>query len=779
MLFKSLRGKLIAIFVLVLSLLALATGFATLSTMKRDSEAQAGEILNVAAKVLRQALDIRAEQLSDSVRVLAADFGFRRAVATAEQETIESVLQNHGSRINASLMLLLSPQGQLLASSDMAISMSDVTPLFQQTYSSGSSNNTVADIIILNGQPYQLVLAPVKAPALIAWAGMGFPLDAPLAEKIKSITGLDISFVTRPADTALLHNSTLDLAHQQQLPTLLPPLLAQAKTPLSNAEQDYISVALPLDKLQQLWAVQHLPNQRWLSSYQQFRQQLLLIFGAALSLALLVAFVFARSITRPLDALSRFARRIGQGFDDAPPAGSNDEIGLLGTTLHTMQINIRQREQQLVYNAEHDFLTGLHNRAAVERLLPDLLAQEAGSLLLINIQKFKHLNDVLGFSNADQLLIQLAKRLHSVLPQPLLLARLGGDEFLLAYASLLTTDQVQAKLTLLSEHYQLNNSLINLKFCAGIYHFFQSQQTVNDALRRTDIALDHARRSPLRIAMYLQGQDERHQRDLTLIRDLPEALQSGQFYVVYQPKVDVGLQQCHGAEALIRWQHPQLGLIPPDQFITLAEHAGNISLITDWMLQQVICQTALWRQQGLHLQIAVNLSVFDLLSPALTDNIRRWLSHYQLPATALALEVTESAIMQDTGSVIKQLSQLRELGISLAIDDFGTGQSSLAYLKQLPVHEVKIDRAFVKDIEHNTNDALIVAATTQLAHSLGFSVTAEGLENRAGLAQLLHCRCDKVQGYYFSKPLEADKFSLWVQQFSADNQRWFNTETTA
>ena len=774
--FRSLRVRLIAIFVLLLSLLALATGLATLTSMKRDSEAQAADILNVATKVLRQALDIRAEQLSDSVRILAADFGFRRAVATAEQETIESVLQNHGSRINANLMLLLSPQGQLLASSDMQINIADIQSLFSQI---GNSSATVADIITLNGQPYQLVLAPVTAPNLIAWAGMGFPLDAPLAAKIKSITGLDLSFVTRPDNIPVLHSSTLDLSHQQQLPLLLPQLVLHANEAQSNPEQDYISVAVALDKQQQLWAVQHLPNQRWLSSYQQFRRQLLLIFGAALSLAILVAVIFARSISRPLDALSQFARRVGQGYDDAPPGGGSDEIGLLGSTLHTMQINIRQREQQLLHNAEHDSLTGLYNRAAIERLLPQILAQQNGSLLQINIQQFKHLNDVLGFSHADQLLVQLAQRLQQVQPSPLLLARLGGDEFLLVYGKALTIAEVQAKLTLLAEQYPLDDSLISLKFCAGVYHFTQGQHSVNDALRRSDIALDNARRLPQRIAIYQMGQDESHQRELQLIRDLPAALQQGQFYVVYQPKVDIRQQRCISAEALIRWQHPQLGFVAPDQFIMLAEHAGNIGLITDWMLQQVICQTARWWQQGVQLKVAVNLSVVDLLNPLLCDNISRLLSQQQLPATALALEITESAIMQDAATVIQQLSKLKALGITLAIDDFGTGQSSLAYLKQLPVHEVKIDRAFVKDIEHNSNDALIVAATTQLAHSLGFSVTAEGLEQRAGLAQLLQCQCDTVQGYYFSKPLQAGQFSLWLEQFNRQQQHWFATESTA
>lgn len=776
--FRSLRSKLVVIFVLVLSLLALASGFATLNTMKRDSQTQAREILTVANKVLRQALDIRAEQLSDSVRLLAADFAFRRAVATAEQETIESVLQNHGSRINASLMLLLSPEGELLVSSDMALTMADIMPLFRQT--NGNSNSTVADIVSLDGQPYQLVLAPVKAPALIAWVGMGFPLDSPLAENIKSITALDISFVTRHHSGVQLKSSTLDQAHQQLLPTLVPQLIQQADTAIINAEQDYISVALPLDKLQQLWAIQHLPNLRWLASYQQFRQQLLLIFSAALAVALLVAIVFARSITKPLNVLSQFASRIGQGqADTAPTISGNDEVAVLSRTLSTMQHDIRQREQQLLFNAEHDSLTGCYNRTAAERLLQPWLSLQDGCLIQLNIQQFKNINDVLGFSNGDQLLQQLAQRLNQLSPAAELIARLGADEFVLLYSQNKTAEQVQQLLRQLLDGFLLQKSVINLKLRAGVFNFSAGYVSVNDALRRVNIALDNARKVPENIAFYQQGQDESHQRELTLIHDLPLALQNGQFYVVYQPKVDIKQQQCYSAEALIRWQHPQLGFIAPDQFIALAEHAGCIGLITNWMLRQVINQTAQWWQQGIQVQIAVNLSVFDLLNPALTDTIRQLLLQQQLPAAALALEVTESAIMHDADSVILQLSQLRALGISLAVDDFGTGQSSLAYLKQLPVHEVKIDRAFVKDIEHNANDALIVSATTQLAHSLGFSVTAEGLENGAGLARLLDSGCDKVQGYYFAKPLQAPQFSQWLAQFNADTRPWFNTETIA
>jgi EAL domain-containing protein (putative c-di-GMP-specific phosphodiesterase class I) len=244
-------------------------------------------------------------------------------------------------------------------------------------------------------------------------------------------------------------------------------------------------------------------------------------------------------------------------------------------------------------------------------------------------------------------------------------------------------------------------------------------------------------------------------------------------FVVYQPKVSLHSRSAHSAEALIRWQHPQLGFVPPDEFIRLAEHSGLISRVTDWMILQVIRQLAEWRLAGIELTVAVNLSAYDLLSQDLPDQIQALLQQHQLPASALSLEVTEGAVMQDPQQVIQNLQVLRQMGIELAIDDFGTGQSSLAYLKRLPVHEVKIDRAFVKDIEHNVNDALIVNTTTELAHGLGLLVTAEGLENLAGLAKLQAAGIDKVQGYYFSKPLKAAEFSNWLTDFAQHNNKWF------
>ena len=773
--FDSLRSRLVISLVSLLTILALASGFATLNTMKKDSEQQARQVLRVAANVFLQALDNRASQLTNSVSILASDFGFRRAVATAEQETILSVLENHGSRVHADLVLLLSPGGDLMASTSAELTSNDVKPVFLQ--SKGSQSTTVNDILVLAGNSYQLVLVPVKAPQTIAWVGMGFSLNKQLAEQIKGITDLDISFTTNSSKTNQTLHSTLDLDTQQNLLPVLPRLVDTQQQPFSSNEGQFLSLALALDQQQLLWAVLHYPSARWQESYQKIRQQLLGIFGLSLTLALTLAFVIARSITQPLRLLSNFASQIGQGVTAAALPAAKGEIGLLGNTLQKMQMDIRTREAELLYQAEHDSLTGLKNRGAAERKLAELLPFEDVGLLLLNIKDFRHINDALGFANGDSLLQQMAQRLEQLIPAPLQVARLGGDEFLLLYNQHLSTAQLEDLKLQLHSGYLLADSPLSLKVSVGAYNITPGTVHANDAIRRLDIALNYAKKQPALLAFYQQGQDESHQRELTILRDLPTALQQNQLFVVYQPKVELAQQNCSSAEALIRWIHPELGFVPPDEFIKLAEHSGNIALVTQWMLSTVVAQLALWYQQGKHIKVAVNLSANDLTNSNLPQEIAALLKLYHLPSSVLALEVTEGAVMQDPKQVIQILTQLRDMGIELAIDDFGTGQSSLAYLKQLPVHEVKIDRAFIKDIEHNQDDALIVSATTQLAHGLGLKVTAEGLENLAGLAKLQQYSCDKVQGYFFSKPLTSEQFSQWLEQFANTKDQWFDSES--
>lgn len=764
---RSLRSQLTLLLVGLLLLLAVFTGYATLNTMRNDSEQQARQLLKVASNAAGQTLQVRSDQLTDSVRLLAADFGFRQAVATAEAETISSVLDNHGARINADLAFLFTPDGRMLAST-AAVQDNAVLPgLFEQARAQQGSQ---ASVLSVGERAYQLVLVPVRAPHIIAWVGMGFSVDQQLASQIADLTGLQVSFI-RLSGERLVLSSTLSAAAKQQLAEQLQPIMLDERV-LPELLPQHISQLFALSETQQLWGVLHLPNAQWLANYQALRNQLLQIFSLGLALALVVAFVYTRSVTRPLDKLVRYAKAIGRGQEVQPPAVALAEVGLLANTLTQMRAAIQQRERQLLEQVERDPLTGLANRLAVEKHLAARLQQQASTLLLLNIAKFRYVNDSLGYHSGDLLLQQLALRLNNETTINFC-ARLGADEFLLVIPSTLEEEQINSLLVNLAQPFDLAGSAINLQLVAGVYATTALAQDVNAILRRLEIALANAKADNLPQAWYRTGQDESHQRELTLIRDLPQALDSGQFSVVFQPKVDIVARRCRAAEALIRWQHPTLGFVSPMEFITLAERTGNISLISNWMLQQVIRQLASWQQLHPQVAVAVNLSAADLLDDALPARILAALAEAAVPVSALTLEVTESAVMQDASRAIANLKVLKQAGIKLAIDDFGTGQSSLAYLKNLPVHEVKIDRAFIKDIEHNQQDALIVQATAQLAGGLGLTVTAEGLENHAGLSRVLDAGCQQVQGYYFAKPLSAKDFSQWLQDFATQGERFF------
>jgi EAL domain-containing protein (putative c-di-GMP-specific phosphodiesterase class I) len=267
---------------------------------------------------------------------------------------------------------------------------------------------------------------------------------------------------------------------------------------------------------------------------------------------------------------------------------------------------------------------------------------------------------------------------------------------------------------------------------------------------------------------YHPGMDDGHKRRLTIIRDLPVTNQSDDFYVTYLPKINLSTMRCEGAEALIRWQHPKLGIIPPDEFIRIAEYAGSIHFITQWMFKHVLADQSLWRKQGYQLQISINLSVYDLLDQRLGSDLLNLLEANELPSDSLILEVTEAVVMNAPSSAIERLHQIQQSGIRLALDKFGSGNSSLAFLKTLPVAEVKIDRVFVKDLKEDVQDQLIITTSTKLAHDFGFTVTAEGVEDTETLALLKQAGCDAAQGYHFTKPLPAREFITWLQEF---NQR--------
>lgn len=759
----SFRSRLIVLLLGLLAMVQLGTAVAVLSSLKEDNYKQGVQAIDVARNVFYLSLESRANQLTKGVGILASDFGFKQAVATQEIGTIRSVLVNQGARIGADVSFLVSPSGKILTATKELDIDKTVSSLIQSARRSGGA--AINTMISSHGQAYQLVLVPVKAPNTIAWVGMAFLLDKKLAQEIKAVTGLEVSFVGDTNNGQEVSGySTLPEQDKHDLFAEIQSVGALTKNPQFTNSDKYLSLGIDLDAKNQ-WGVLHLPYKPWLESYNRARNQLLLIFTGALALALLFGILLARNLTAPIERLVEFARQIGLIGIEAKAPAVKGEFCELANTMMSMQNSISLREEELTNRAFHDLHTGLHNRSAVEQYLNRELPREKGYLVLVDIRHFKDLNNMLGFDNGDLLLLKVAERLLVWGSHAVMQARIAGDQFLLVFDEEITSDECNSLSAFFDEAFIVQGSEVLLSVAVGVLPLEDTILSVNDAMRRLDIAVDQAKEEPGGVAFYQAGQDESHQRQLRIIGDLSEALDSGQMFVVYQPKVGVASKDCNEAEALIRWRHPELGFIPPDEFIMLLEHAGNIQLLTHWVIKSVLAQLNIWWSEGHKIRVAINLSAHDLVNEQLPGMIEKALKENNLPVEALALEVTESAVMKDRLKVIQVLKGLQSLGIHLAIDDFGTGQSSLAYLRELPVNEVKIDRAFIQYIDSNKGDEFIVKASIELSHSLGFQVTAEGAENAEGVALLGQYKCDKIQGYYFSKPLVAEEFLRWQQAF--------------
>lgn len=411
-----------------------------------------------------------------------------------------------------------------------------------------------------------------------------------------------------------------------------------------------------------------------------------------------------------------------------------------------------------------DKLTGLSNRVGLKRTLATMMPLTRGTMVLVDIYRFRYVNDLFGFVFGDILLKQFAERLYSLSLNPRFIARLNGDEFFLYYDQNLTEEQLLHLRGRLQVPFRINDTPVSVRVQIGCLQLQSHHADASQMLRRLDLALKKARITRSAIACYSENDDIRQLRELKIIDSLPKGLQQNHLYMVYQPKQNIQTGLCTQVEALIRWQHEELGTISPGEFIPLAEYAGMIDLVSQWTLEQVLAQQAKWRTAGINLCVAVNLSTRDLDSETLPQEIASRLAYYHLPPESLMIEITESTLMADLNKAVETLDKIRALGVSLAIDDFGTGHSSLAYLKHLPVNEVKIDKAFLQDLERDKASEYILEASINIAKKLGYQVTVEGIETLEIRDRLVAMGVDTLQGLYYAKPMSAAELEMnWAQ----------------
>ncbi len=431
----------------------------------------------------------------------------------------------------------------------------------------------------------------------------------------------------------------------------------------------------------------------------------------------------------------------------------------------------RQRkaaENSLNYLAYHDPLTSLANHNAFHLHCAKEISQAGGKamvMLIININNIRDINNTLGYKNGDLVVKHIGKLVENVLPDNALLARLRGNDFGLLLKGGADTAALLAQkiLTSVQQPFVLETLSVDIEIVIGMAQFPEDGNDVGTLLGKANIALQSSIRSGTEYAFYASSQDTVSREHIALLGELRAAIGKNELMLMYQPKIEVRTGHVIGMEALVRWRHPQQGLLPPGQFIPLVERTGLINLVAQWTLWEAILQCQAWQKAGYKIPIAVNLSTRNLQDINLPEQIRGFLETAETPPHLLELEITESVLMADPSRALPLLKRLHEMGINISIDDFGTGYSSMAYLKQLPINEIKIDKTFITSLMRNHGDAVITRSTIDLGRNMGLFVTAEGVEDQHALDGLMVLGCDRAQGYHISRPAPPNDILQWLQ----------------
>ena len=764
---------------LALLLLVQAAVFSVVRlSIEQSARRQIGQELIVGERVWRRLLDQNAQKLSQGASLLAADYGFRSSVSSGDTETIRSALENHGARIGATVTALLNNQMELLAVGEGQQAMA-LAPVLHQMASPLSRSAQGSQIALVGRTPYQFVMVPMKAPLIIGWVLMGFPINQSLADEMHGLSGVHLAVISRLAgEPDKIVVSTLP-------PEEVMPLLQDTAEFKEVLVAGHLLMARSIKLDTGAGDVQTLMLRsvdEVVAPFRQVQIALAWITAAGVVLFGLGSVLSARRVTTPLRSLVSATERLGRGDYNTPMRylKRQDEIGGLAKAFDHMRVSIGAKQAEIRQLAYWDRLTGLPNRAQFRETVQQAIAehgsqpQDASGLaslavVMLDLDRFKHVNDVLGYAFGDRLLKAVAERLTRQINEPgTMIARLGGDEFtiLVNPADAAAALALAARITQSFEvPLSFEDQTVDLSAGIGIALWPADAQDSDALLSRAEVAMYAAKQKTTGTQLYEPSLDSSSTQTLSLLSELRQAIEQNELRLFLQPKLALGTSRVVAAEALVRWQHPERGLVPPMLFIPFAEQTGFVRQLTLWMFDEA---ARLWR--GLQsddqaLRIAINLSTRDLLDPDFPARLDGILARHQVPPDAFCLEITESAIMDDPQRAEHTLNRLSERGFKLSIDDFGTGYSSLAYLKRLPVDELKIDKSFVMAMEKDEDDAKIVRSTIDLAHNLGLTVVAEGVENATIWAMLKNQGCDEAQGYFMSKPLPVAEFVVWREKW--------------
>ena len=770
------RVRLVSFLVASLAILQILTAVLVYEVTRRQLITQGQQQLVVAARVFARQLDDVSERVAENVQVLTLDFALRKAIAESDRDTVLSALRNHGNRVGATRMLLVGLDGAIRA--DTSENSPSLYKFPFPDLIDAALQKPSAAIVAWDGRAYWVVVVPVSAPALIALIAAAIPVDDTFLAHLQeqSILQNTIELVTQTADghwRVIAHGSDqIRLATQLVSGGNLPE--APAVTAINGRE--YVALATHLRSSLSsapIVAMLGYSLDDALRPYRSVGAAWGILLALGLAFGVVSALIIARGVSRPVEVLAATARRIAAGdYSDPPQIAQHDEVGELGAALANMTQAIAEREEHIRFQSGHDATTGLPNRVAAEGAIQQDLTTTGrphGALLMVALARLPEIVKTMGHAISDRLMRDAGARIGKPAGTALV-ARASDTEFLVWLRDAQQSEAIALAFRIvdvLGEPYREADLAIDVAPAVGIALCPAHGSEPSLLLQRAEVALFAALGSEEPVTVYDPAADPHRPERLSLMSYLREALERDELQLHYQPKLNLATRRIDGAEALARWEHPKLGDVPPEAFIPLAEETGNIRRLTRWMLAAGIARAHAWATQGRVLRLAMNLSARDLDDVDLPVRIGELLTVHGVKPQRIMLEITESAVMGKPEAAIQVLRRLADQGIDLAIDDFGVGQSSFAYLRRLPVRELKIDKSFLLKLAEGSADRAIVSSIVELGHRLGYRVTAEGVSDQATLDYLAEIGCDHAQGFYIARALPAEAFDA----FLADNDR--------
>ncbi|WP_036303253.1 bifunctional diguanylate cyclase/phosphodiesterase [Methylotenera sp. L2L1] len=778
--FKSLKSRISVIFLSLILVIQVLSSIAIKLSIDKNARRSVNQQLEVGERVFINLLQHNGDSLSVGARILAADFGFKAAIASSDHETILSALINHQSRINADIAIFYSADQNSLVISEN-LSESEVSEKIAEVIYAAKNNIQKNNFTIFNNQPYQLVAVPVKAPLTIGWVVMGFEINNSLANTLHKLSNLEVTFISQSGASPWRSTAgTMSVRSSDQIVkyTATQPALSTNKNlELTIGEVAFGTryVAIFKNINDSLYVVLQRSIDEATAPFQVLLLNLLILSIVGMLIFIVSILYVSRIVAQPIVELANTAKKLEEGdYTFKVDTSRKDELGKLSSAFSSMRTAIADREKSILKLAYLDEMTGLPNRASfMKELNSAIYKSEANreplSVLVMNLDRFKQINNVLGHDFGNELLHAVSIRISQVFRKDNdVVARISGDEFavlLPATNANIAVNIAQKLLQAFEKPIQLDDNFVDITAGIGIASYPAHSNQIEQLLSFAEIAMQVSKVKKSGPVIFDPSFDAGSNVNLTLASELKKSIQNNELMLFVQPKINLKSRVVTSVEALIRWKHPARGLIFPDQFIPFAEQTGLIRDITLWMITEASKVSAQWMQKGILIPIAVNISARDLIDSDFPNKVTEILKSTGSNTSLISLEVTESSIMDDPHRAKQTLLHLSEMGIKLAIDDFGTGYSSLSYLKELPVSELKIDKSFVMHIEDNQNDRIIVSSTIELAHNMGLHVVAEGIENIKVWKFLQDMNCDYGQGYYMSRPIPVHDFETWYQQW--------------